>query len=320
MKVLITGISGFIGQALAKKLLSLSTYDVTGTTRSLANRNNNSENIRYVNISDITSTTNWNDALTDIDIVVHLAARAHILKHDPDAESKFRAVNFDGALNLAQQALEAKVKRFIFISSIGVNGSYTVHAPFDEQSTPSPTTAYGISKYDAEQALHHLVEKNRGMELVIIRPPLVYAAHAPGNFQRLLKLVASGIPLPFGLIKNQRSIIALENLIDFIILCTHHPAAANELFLISDTGDVSTVDIAKHVAEGMGKKSVLLPVPVVLIRAGVSLIGKQALYSQLCESLTIDCTKALNLLDWKPVTNSQTALQEAGRTYKSSSR
>ena len=320
MKVLITGISGFIGNALAKKLSSIPTYEVVGTTRSLTNKNCTEEKIHYVTVDDITAETNWSEALDGVDVVVHLAGRAHVLKGDPDAESKFRTVNFDGAINLARQALEANVKRFVFISSIGVNGSHTIDAPFNELSTPAPTAAYGISKHDAEQALRKLVTKNKNMELVIIRPPLVYAAHAPGNFQRLLKLVASGIPLPFGVIKNQRSVVALENLIDFIIVCIRHPAAANELFLISDADDVSTVEIAKHLAEGMGQKSFLIPLPLILIRAGVSLIGKQALYSQLCESLTIDCTKALNLLDWKPVINSRAALQEAGRIYKSSLR
>ena len=180
----------------------------------------------------------------------------------------------------------------------------------------APHADYALSKLEAEQGLRELVQGS-DMQLVIIRPPLVYAGDAPGNFQRLLKLVASGVPLPFALVDNRRSMIALENLVSFIGLCVEHPAAANELFLISDGTDVSTPQIISNLAKGMGRNSYLWPLPDSLMRWGASLLGKQAMYSQLCGSLAIDSRKAQNLLGWRPVVSAADALQQAGREYLS---
>lgn len=315
MNILLTGATGFIGRCLVKLLSENILINVVGVSR--VSQHENSPRIRYVQMPDMQSTNDWNHAIDGCEVVIHLAGRAHVLQDsssDPLAE--FRAVNVQGTLTLARQAMTAGVKRFIFISSIGVNGSHTTDKPFDEHSVAAPHADYALSKLEAEQGLRELVQGS-DMQLVIIRPPLVYAGSAPGNFQRLLKLVASGVPLPFALVDNRRSMIALENLVSFIGLCVEHPAAANELFLISDGTDVSTPEIIYNLAKGMGRNAYLCPLPDSLMRWGASLLGKQAMYSQLCGSLAIDSRKTQNLLGWRPVVSAVDALQQAGREYVS---
>ena len=258
----------------------------------------------------------WSGCIESQEVVIHCAARAHILNDksvDPIAE--FRNINVNGTLNLARQAIEAGIRRFIFISSIGVNGAQTSNAPFTELSEPLPHADYALSKLEAEQGLRELV-KGTGMELVIVRPPLVYASHAPGNFQRLLKLVSIGLPLPFASVRNQRSMIALENLVDFITHCIDHPAAANELFLISDGIEFSMPEIVRSLAAGMGRKAYLLPLPDGLMRWGGRLLKKEGMYTQLCGSLIIDSSKARNLLGWSPRVTPAMALFKAGQDYQ----
>jgi len=314
MKILVTGVTGFIGQSLVDRLAVNQDYCIWGTARRAGVKA--PKRVSVIPVGDVCSSTNWSRALQDVGVVVHLAARAHVLGDsslDPLAE--FRSINVEGALTLARQALDAGVKRFIFISSIGVNGSYTSDKPFNESSIPAPHADYAISKLEAEQGLRVLL-KGSDMELVIIRPPLVYAGHAPGNFARLLKLVACRVPLPFSAVRNTRSMIALENLVEFITLCIEHPAAANELFLVSDGVDVSTTDIICYLAAGMSLKAHLLPVPNFLIRYGASLLGKQAVYTQLCGSLAIDSSKARDLLGWSPQVTPEQALFKAGQDYQ----
>ena len=311
MKLLLTGATGFIGQAVTQRIVTDAKYSLTVAVRSTTAVF--SDAVSVAQIADLTSETDWVTALSGVDVVVHLAARAHVLKetyNDPLVE--FRRTNVEAALAFAKQALHAGVKRFVFISSIGVNGSRTLDFPFSELSLPDPHADYAISKFEAEQALLALL-KDASMELVIIRPPLVYAGHAPGNFSRLLKLVASGIPLPFGSVRNQRSMVALENLADFIVLCADHPAAGNKLFLISDGVDFSISEIVKYLAEGMSKKVRLLTVPVSLMRLGAGIVGKQHVFEQLCGSLVIDSSKARNLLGWHPPLKADDALRKAGR-------
>lgn len=311
-ELFISGASGFVGRYLCEQLIGKSYFlhalvrkpyvGVAGVQYHLGN------------LDDVNNTL---VALQNVACVIHLAGRAHVLNdssHDPLAE--FRAVNVQGTLTLACQAMAAGVERFIFISSIGVNGSHTTDKPFDEHSVAAPHADYALSKLEAEQALRELVQGS-DMELVIIRPPLVYAGGAPGNFQRLLKFVASGVPLPLALVDNRRSMIALENLVSFIGLCVEHPAAGNELFLISDGADVSTPEIIGNLAKGMGRNTCLWPLPDSLMRWGASLLGKHAMYSQLCGSLTIESRKAQDLLGWRPVVSPADALQQAGREYVS---
>lgn len=313
MNILVTGATGFLGRALIDRLGSASTHCVTGSVRKLVA--GAVEPGRRVAVGDLSGGTDWTEALEGIDVVVHLAARAHVLDAGDD-QSEFDRVNVDGAVNLARQALKSGARRFVFISSIGVNGAYTEAKAFDETSPASPHAIYAESKRRAEELLWSVVQ-GTSMELVIIRPPLVYAAHAPGNFQRLLKLVESGIPLPFGLTNNKRSMVSLDNLTDFISLCIDHPAAANEMFLISDSVDVSTKEIVCLLADGMGQRARLLPVPESLARICAAMVGKTSLYTQLFRSLAVDSSKARTLLGWVPVQSTAEALRDAGKRYKS---
>lgn len=313
MNILLTGATGFVGRSLVKLFSEKTSFNVVAISR--VAQYELLPKVRYVNIPNIETHNDWGHITAGCDVIVHLAGRAHVLQDsstDPLAE--FRAVNVHATLTLARQAMLAGVKRFIFISSIGVNGSHTTGEPFDEKAVVAPHANYALSKLEAEQGLRELVQDS-DMELVIIRPPLVYAGHAPGNFQRLLKLVASGIPLPFSLVHNRRSMVALENLVSFICLCIEHPAAANELFLISDGVDVSTPEIISNLAKGMGRRAYLWPLPDSVMCMGASLLGRQALYSQLCGSLTIDSSKARNLLGWLPPSSPADALQKAGCDY-----
>lgn len=314
MKILLTGAVGFVGQALAANLVLNSSCSVIGAVRKAKRKP--MLDVPLFSIGDINRSTDWSCVIKNIDVVVHLAARAHVTGDDhPEPLLEYRRINVDGTLALARQAIDAGVKRFVFLSSIGVNGSYNSGIPFNESAAPAPHADYALSKLEAEQRLCELV-KNSDMELVVIRPPLVYAGHAPGNFNRLLKIVASGVPLPFAAVKNKRSMVALENLVNFISLCIEHPAAADQLFLVSDGVDFSTPEIIRCLAAGMGKEAWLYPLPDALMYWGASLTGKQALYTQLCGSLTIDSTKACNALGWKPHVAPAEAMFKAGRDFK----
>lgn len=307
-RVLVTGANGFIGKALCQALAA-SSYKVSGLVRTVREP---VPGVEYVEV-DLEHSDSLDVACQDVDCIVHLAGRAHVLnEHDQRPLEAFRRANCDSTLRLAQQALASGVRRFIFISSVGVNGAETSGKPFDELSSPKPHADYAISKLEAEEGLKKLL-MGTGTELVIIRPPLVFGIDAPGNFGRLLKLVATGLPLPLGRANNRRSIISRENLVRFIALCIEHQAAAGQLFLVSDGRDVSTVEMVNALALGMGKRTLILPVPDVLLKIGARLLGKKSLYTQLCRSLQIDSSKAQNLLGWTPHENTQDALEKIGR-------
>lgn len=309
MKILLTGANGFVGRRLAKELSVK--YDVTCCSRTVSEKNS-----EFSISPSLSRYADWESLLQNVDVVVHVAGKAHNIGEPRDiAQRAFKAINVDGTLRLAEQALAGNVKRFVFISSIGVNGSYTSHEAFSEKSTVAPHADYAESKLEAEEGLQALVQGS-SMELVIIRPPLVYSGDAPGNFQRLLKIVSKELPLPFAAIKNRRSMIALENLTDFIRVCLEHPSAANNVFLISDGVDLSIGEILGLLAKGMGKKSRLIAVPPVMLLAGATLLRRRAIYSQLCESLVIDSSKSRSLLGWTPIVSPQEALVEAGQNFK----
>lgn len=311
-KVLLTGATGFVGSALLAYLQKQASHPVSIASRS--------EHVgieldcQVFNLGEFGAQTNWHLALGGVDCVIHMAGRAHVLKRATNALELFREANTRATLNLATQAAAEGVKRFIFISSIGVNGAYTTDLPFSESSAPTPNADYAISKQEAEIGLLQLAQTT-DMDVVIIRPPLVYAAHAPGNFRRLLQLVHSGIPLPFGRVNNSRSLIALENLVDFIAFCIDHPAAANQLFLASDGVDFSTGQMIRLLAKGMGRKAALVPFPVSLLRVSAKLLGKQGVYTQLCGSLQIDVSKAKQLLGWMPPMSAEAAMIRAGEGF-----
>jgi nucleoside-diphosphate-sugar epimerase len=306
MNILVTGANGFVGKTLCSKLVAKE-YSISGAVMTTAFKTDLPPGVNGITVGDIGSETDWKEALDEIDTVVHLAARVHIMNdnvNNPLVE--FRKVNTAGTLNLAKQAAAAGVKRFVFISSIKVNGEQTDKTKdgipdfFSEHDVPDPQDPYAVSKWEAEEGLK-VIAKETGLELIVIRPPLVYGIGVKANLQSLIKLVCSNIPLPLGLVHNKRSFIALDNLVSFIIHCLDHPRAANETFLISDDDDVSTTELLRNIAQAYGKRLFLLPVPVGLLSFFTKLLGKQALADRLFGSLQIDSSKAKDLLGWKPV-------------------
>jgi len=315
-KVLITGANGFIGKSLTMELMA-SGFEVAAGVRQFSSELP-SDAIQY-ELGEISSTTSWSQSLQDVDVVIHLAARAHILKDNvSEPLIEFRKVNVDGTLNLAKQAAEKSVKQLIFISSIGVNGNNNTR-PFTELDMLNPKEAYAVSKWEAELELLALSNETT-MKMVIIRPPLVYGPHAPGNFGSLVRSMAKGIPLPFGAINNRRSFVALDNLVSFIIHCINHPKAANEVFLISDNEDVSTSTLLRKVAKAFGLKSRLIPVPVRLMTFLAKLIGKGDVANRLFGSLQVDSSKARDLLGWKPVITMDEQLKKTADAFLDKSR
>jgi len=293
---LITGANGFIGSALCQRMAE-DGRRVRSVVRSLEDSQGLSHGIEIVRIGEISRKTDWQVVLSGVDTVVHLAAAAHITKNSHEVD--FRSINVEVTKSLALSAVKAKVRRFIFISSIGVNGESNSGISFCEKDTVNPHTAYAISKWEAEQVLHQ-VSKNTGLEIVILRPPLVYGPGAPGNFARLVRLIKTGMLLPFGGIRNLRSFIYLGNLVDAISSCITHPLAAGETFLVSDGEDISTPDLIKVIACTMGKKANLFSVHPGILKALCKIAGKGEELEKLTESLLIDSSKIRKLLDWKP--------------------
>lgn len=295
--ILVTGASGFVGRQLCRHLQERGEQFRMCMRHAYPNT---------ISVGDINESTDWNTALLGVQVVIHLAGRAHVLNHTLPYE--FRRVNVEGTLNLASQAAAAGVKRFIFVSSIGVNGNRTVCSPFSESDQPNPQEPYAVSKWEAEKLLLNLAAET-DMELVIIRPPLVYGSNAPGNFGRLYRLVRRGIPLPLGAIRNHRSLVALENLVDLIITCIGHPSAVGQTFLVSDGEDVSTPDLIRRIAFSMGRTVRLIPVPYAILVAGMTLLGRRELATRLCGSLQVDITKARKVLGWTPPVKMDDALR-----------
>ncbi|MDT3709496.1 MAG: SDR family oxidoreductase [Pseudomonadaceae bacterium] len=292
---MLTGSNGFVGSALKAELISGSGISlVTAIRRGTASPD-------CVVVGNIDGGTDFSEALAGVDAVIHAAARAHIMRDEVDDPlAEYRKVNVQGTLNLARQAVAAGARRFVFLSSIKVNGETTAReTPFQAGDVPLPEDAYGISKLEAEQGLMRLAAET-GMEVVIIRPPLVYGPGVKGNFASMIKLVNKGIPLPFGAIDNKRSLVGIDNLVDLIIRCIDHPAAANQVFLAGDGADLSTTELLREVGRAMGKPARLIPVPAVLLQLGATLLDKKAMAQRLLGSLQVDISKTCELLDWKP--------------------
>jgi len=312
--IAVTGATGFVGGALVRYLAGQSAYKVRVATRSAYAPP--SDRVEHVQTGSLTPECDWAYFVNGVDVIVHAAARVHVLNdsaENPDDE--YFRVNVTSTLHLAEQAVVAGVKRFIFISSIKVNGESTPEgAPFTAEQPGDPADAYGISKCKAEQGLRALAERT-GMEVVIIRPVLVYGPGVKANFLNMMRWLDKGIPLPLGAVNNRRSLVALDNLVDLIARCTWHPAAANQIFLVSDGDDLSTTSLLLHVAKALGKPARLIPVPVWVLKTGAFALGKKAFLQRLCGSLQVDISKTCTMLDWTPPVGVEAAMSKTVRYF-----
>ena len=296
MSLLITGGTGFVGQALVRRL--------------------GDQSMRLATRSDF---GDWDVALSGVSTVIHLAARVHVVQtKGVDPLTEFRAVNVDATVKLAREALRAGVRRFVFISSVKVNGEYTAAGrACTEDDPPVPADAYGQSKHEAEQALRALAQAS-AMELVIIRPPLVYGPGVRANFAALMHVVQNGWPLPLGAIHNRRSLVGIDNLVDFIAICTNHPQAANQTFLVSDGHDLSTTELVRALARAADVSVRLVPVPAWVLRGSATLLGKGGAAQRLCGNLQVDVSKARRVLGWVPPVSVDEGLRRAIAGMRSS--
>lgn len=296
--ILLTGASGFVGRAVLASLIqsrfvrvALRRPDAAGIP----------EGVDVFEAS-LSPDQDWIKALSGVSSVIHCAARVHVMNEEAtDPLAEFRRVNVDGTLRLARQAAEAGVKRFVFVSSIKVNGELSQPGqPFTADQIPAPGDPYGISKCEAEAGLRALSEETV-MEVVVIRPPLVYGPGVKANFLAMMRWLQRGVPLPLGdVTENRRSLVFLDNLADLIVTCVDHPAAANQTFLVSDDEDLSTAALLRRMAKALGRPARLIPVPVGLITLGAKLIGRSGIAQRLCGSLQLDIGKTKALLDWMP--------------------
>ena len=296
MRILITGATGWVGGALMRALREQG-HDIVAAIRLSANLSS----VKTVQMTAINGTQSWPDWLSDRQVVLHCAARVHVMADkSKNPIEEYRRTNVFGTLSLARQAAGAGVRRFVFISSIKVNGEATaLGRPFFADDIAAPLDPYGISKMEAEQGLRDIATTT-GMEVVIIRPPLVYGPGVKANFQSLMRWLARGVPLPLGSINNRRSLVALDNLVDLITTCISHPAAANQTFLVSDDEDLSTTQLLQRMGQVIGRPAQLIPVPPALLKVGARLVGKPELAQRLCGSLQVDISKPRQLLGWNP--------------------
>ncbi|CAI8797903.1 UDP-glucose 4-epimerase [Pseudomonas sp. IT-P100] len=315
MRVMITGSSGFVGTKLVKVLADKDGIDVLAATRH--EPTDCPTSVTILKNCHISAEMDWTAYLSSVNVVIHTAARVHIMDdRTPDPMAAFRAVNVQGTMRLAEQAAEMGVQRFIFLSSVKVNGEETPHGEaYTADQAPAPADPYGVSKMEAESQLRTLAERS-GMEVVIIRPVLVYGPGVKANFLKMMKWIDSGVPLPFGAIHNSRSLVALDNLVDLIVLCIDHPRAANQTFMVSDGEDLSSTELMRRMARALNKPARLFPVPVGLLTQCVRLIGKPHLSQRLCGSLKVDTRKTLDILDWKPVVTVESALKEVAAYFQ----
>lgn len=319
MNYLVTGVSGFVGSALSSRLLEAGNTVVAPCRKPLSRPEE--DQLHSFIIPDLNVNLNWDQYLKNVEAVVHLAARVHQM--DAAAEDSlraFREINVLATMRLAEQSAKQGVKKFVYISSIKVNGEETLlDKPFTVDDVPAPVDPYGISKYEAEEGLRRLSAKT-GMEVVVIRPPLVYGPGVKANFLTMMRWLDKGIPLPLGAVHNRRSFVALDNLVDLIVTCLENPAAANEVFLVSDGEDMSTTELLSHIGRLLGKPARLIPVPAALINAGAMLFRKRSVSQRLLGSLQVDIRKNRKLLGWKPPVSVEDALKRTVEHYQGSCR
>jgi len=313
VRIVLTGASGFVGRRMLGDLLEAK-HHVTAVLRRRFDGVDPRASLRF--LDDFAGSKDWEALLHGEDVIVHCAARVHVM-HDTSADPlvEFRKANVDGTLNLARQAAAAGIRRFIFISSIKVNGEGTTdRKPYFADDQPVPADPYGISKMEAEQGLRSLAAKT-GMEVVIIRPTLVYGPGVKANFLSMMRWLHKGVPLPFGAIHNRRSLVALDNLVDLILTCISHPSAANQTFLASDGEDLSTSQLLRRMGQALGKPARLLPVPAWILESSATLLGRTAVAQRLCGSLQVDISKTRELLNWSPPISVDEALRRTAEHF-----
>lgn len=313
LEVLITGATGFVGRFLCAHLLE-DGFSVRATVRSSGTAASLVAGVEPTSIESIGPETEWRHAVNDIDTVIHLAARVHIM-NDPSSDplAHFRRVNVQGTEKLARQAAYSGVKRLVFVSSIKVNGEENA-TPYTPNSPPSPSDPYGISKWEAEQALRKIGQET-GMEVVVVRPTLVYGPGVKANFLAMMNIVAKGIPLPLASIANRRSLISVGNLVDALAICAVHPQAAGKTYLVSDGEDISTPDLIRRTARALGVPARLFPVPASVMRFAGAVTGKLAAVDRLLGSLTVDSSRIRSELGWKPPFSMEEGLRETAEWY-----
>ena len=300
--ILVTGSNGFVGSALCATLRARGVGVRAAVRKSATNE--------QVNVGDLNGGTDWRLALAGCSTVIHLAARVHVMADtEQDPMRAYREVNVDATMNLARQAVQAGVRRLVFVSSVKVNGEATHAQPFRSADIPMPGDPYGQSKLEAEQALQQYARET-GLEVVIVRPPLVYGPGVKANFLNLMKLVRLGAPLPFGSIKNYRSMVALANLVDLLIVCTTHPSAPGEVFMVSDGHDLNTADLVRMIANAMRRRLWLVPVPPWLLAGAAKLVGKASIADRLLGTLQVDIENTQAKLKWEPVMAPQAAIDQ----------
>ena len=311
--ILVTGASGFVGTALLQRI-GAEGWRARATSRHAVRAW--PAGVEGFQVADISDRPDWTSAVQGIDTVVHCAARVHVMRDgNADPLAAFRAVNCTGTLDLAKAAQRAGARRFVFVSSIKVNGESTsTDHPFTADQEANARDPYALSKYEAEQSLRSLAA-NTGMEVVIVRPPLVYGPGVRANFRSMMSWLHRGVPLPFGAIHNRRSLVAVGNLASLIVQCVSHPAAANQTFLASDGEDLSTTQLLMRLATALGTRARLIPVPPAWIERAASVAGRADVAQRLCGSLQVDISKARQLLDWAPPVSVAEGLSQAARHF-----
>ncbi|WP_339538283.1 UDP-glucose 4-epimerase family protein [Pseudomonas sp. RA_15y_Pfl2_54] len=310
-RVLVTGATGFVGEAIVFRLLLDKVFTPVAAVRGETRLGGLCSVVPF-DLSDKIALP----SLAGVQVVIHCAARVHVMNDAAsDPLAQFRKINVEGTVRLARKAAESGVKRFIFISSIKVNGEGTLPGvPFKADDQPAPADPYGVSKKEAEDALRQ-VSRNTGMEVVIIRPPLVYGHGVKANFLSMMRWLDKGVPLPLGALNNRRSLVAIGNLVDLAVTCISHPDAANQTFLVSDGEDLSTTQLLRRMAGALKVRAYLLPVPEAALRLGASLLGKHAMAQRLCGSLQVDIEKTCSILGWLPPVSVDRALQNTASHY-----
>jgi nucleoside-diphosphate-sugar epimerase len=303
-KILVTGATGFIGKKLIDRLVKLN-WNVRGTVRKISSFSKKND-LEYFVINDITTISDWSSILENIDCIIHCAGKSHEMKENNYFDC-YKLINTEATKILAEQAAKVGVKRFIFLSSIKVNGEISdkfhnnkkIHSKFKFNDIPDPKDFYSLSKLEAEKRLWK-ISSEKGLEVVVLRLPLVYGKGVKGNLMRLVKLINYNIPLPFRNIKNQRSLIGIDNLLDLLIICINHPDASGKTFLVSDGEDLSTPQLIKFISSAMGRKTFLFPLPLFLLKFLGLIFGKRKVIDRLIESIRIDNTYTKEILNWTP--------------------